>query len=360
MKQLGRYLVDYENPDAGIGHSLGHVNNAVKICLRHDLRFAYAAEQVRKSSKDSLRWQFKQWVRHLTLRQVHETHDIGNDINALFAFTRYSEDRSRIERLIRQKKLKVVLLPKTDIHIPSNEQRDEMAYREVDAVIHAHPGDGVVFVLPGKRTGDFEYAASRDWFRECYFAVPENRFPAELRNPLETNELLVAVHIRRGDLLPGRQFDDLSKRMLPDAWYLQIIEGIVRAAAGRPLAVFIVSEGLGGRYCSETGQPKVWEDVLPGQKCRVVELIDQPFVQSFRVLVGADILVGSKSGMTHLAGMLGDQIKLVPRMWHSYRGAPRVLELGDVLTGAELAAVEQLAAVTSLPESSMGLGAAAA
>lgn len=359
MTLLGRYLVDYENPDAGIGHSLGHVNNAVKICLRHGLRFAYSESQVRKSSKDSLQWRFKQWVRRLTFRQVYETHDIGNDINALFAFAQDTEDRNRIERLIRQKKLKVVLLPKTDIHIPSNEQQDDLAYREVDAVIQAHAGDGVVFVLPDKRTGDFEYAASRDWFRQCYFAVPENRRPVEQAGPRDSNELRVAVHIRRGDLLPGRQFDDLSKRMLPDAWYLQIIESVVRAALGRPLVVFIVSEGLDGRYCSEIGQPKVWEEVLPRQKCRVVELIDQPFVESFRVLVAADILVGSKSGMTHLAGMLGDQTKFVPRMWHSYRGTARVLELGDELTSSELAEVERLTSESILPGNSISLGVAA-
>jgi hypothetical protein len=344
MSGLGRYVVDYENPDAGIGHSLGHVNNAVKICMRHDLTFAYAESQVRKSSKDQWRWRFKQWVRRLTLRQVYETHDIGNDINALFAFSHFTEDRSKVERLIRQKKLKVVLLPETAIQIPSNEQLDDVTYSAVDSVIRSHPEDGVVFRLPNKRTGDFEYEATLNWFRRSYFAVSGNRFPLETASK-RSSALKVAVHIRRGDLLPGRQFDDLSKRMLPDAWYLGIVDAIVSAATEQPVTIYIVSEGREGLYCSENGTPTDWSGAFQADRCEVVELIDRPFVESFRALVGADILVGSKSGMTHLAGLLGEQLKIVPRMWHSYRGATQVLELGDDVSKQDLAEIARLTTI---------------
>jgi hypothetical protein len=37
---IGRFLIDYENPDAGIGHSMGHINNAYKTSLRNNLQFA--------------------------------------------------------------------------------------------------------------------------------------------------------------------------------------------------------------------------------------------------------------------------------------------------------------------------------
>ena len=115
MSELGRYLVDYENPDAGIGHSLGHVNNAVKICLRHGLTFAYSDSQVRKSSSTQWAWRIKQWIRRMTFRQVYETHNIGDDINALFGFSTHTKDRSEIELLLRNKKLRLVQLPATAI-----------------------------------------------------------------------------------------------------------------------------------------------------------------------------------------------------------------------------------------------------
>jgi len=341
MSGLGRYLIDYENPDAGIGHSLGHVNNAIKICLRHDLKFAYAAEQVRKSNDVSLRWRLKQFMRLITLRQVHESHNIGDDINALFAFGKYAEERAFIERELRLGRLKKVLLPKTNIHIPSNDQIDDEAYREVDSVIRESLGDGVVFVLPENRTGDFEYASSREWFRRAFFSVPENNPDHSVEATGGARSLVIAVHIRRGDLLPGRQFQDLSKRMLPDAWYRRILECVAESAPGA-VQVYIVSEGVEGRYCSEQGKSFSWADALAKVNCHVVEWIDKPFIDSFRMMVNCDVLIGSKSGMTHLAGMLGDQIKLVPRMWHSYRGTPNVLELGDQLENADLARVKAI------------------
>lgn len=338
---MRRFVLDYENPDAGVGHSLGHVNNAVKICLRHNLTLSYAEEQVRKSCDTDLRWRLRQCVRWITSRQIRETHNIGDDIDRLFAFSNYAEDRALIERELKSGKLKKLLLPKTNIHIPSNDQLDDEAYREVDAFIRAHPEDGVVFVLPEKRTGDFEYAASRDWFRQAYFSVPENNRALSTCHSGDDRVLTVAVHIRRGDLLPGRQFHDLAKRMLPDAWYLQILDCVVNAVPST-IEVYIVSEGVGGQYCSENGQPFSWTDALPAGRCKVFEWIDRPFIDSFRLLVNCDVLIGSKSGMTHLAGMLGDQVKLVPRMWHSYRGAPHVLELEDRLDEIDFSGVVEL------------------
>ena len=79
----------------------------------------------------------------------------------------------------------------------------------------------------------------------------------------------------------------------------------------------------------------------------MVEKIDQDFIESFHAMVRADVLIGSKSGMTHLAGLMGDGIKLVPRMWHSYRGTRQVIELEDSIAGDELAAV--LAPLLAVP-----------
>jgi hypothetical protein len=341
MSGLGRYLVDYENPDAGIGHSLGHVNNAVKICLRHGLTFAYSDSQVRKSDSSQWAWRTKQWARLLTFRKVHETHNIGDDINELFGFSAHTRKRSDIELLLRKKKMKLIQLPPTDIRIPSNSQDDAEAYRMVDSVVRAHPEDGIVFCMPEKRTGDFEYEASRDWFKRCYDTVWHGSFPEQYASAL-SDSLKVAVHVRRGDLLPGRQFADLSKRMLPDNWYLQILNAILQASGTRPVTVYVVSEGVNGRYCSDRGVPVDWHELIPSARCEIKEMIDSPFIDSFRVLTGADILVGSKSGMTHLSGMLGEQIKFVPAMWHSYRGAKGVLELGDHLDQDDLNEIVQL------------------
>ena len=62
----------------------------------------------------------------------------------------------------------------------------------------------------------------------------------------------------------------------------------------------------------------------------VHEHIDTDFLSTFHHLLNADVLIGSKSGMSHLAGMLGKHIKIMPKMWHSYRGATQLLEVSDI------------------------------
>ncbi len=342
---IGRYLVDYENPDAGIGHSLGHVNNAVKVCLRNQLQFAYSDKQLIKSTQSSFKWRLRQWTRRIVGRKAHETHGIGDAICRMFAFSDSAASREAVGALIRKKQVRVVELPAPDIVIPSNNQDDDQAYAAIDAVIRQHPQDGMVFVLPPKRTGDFEYGSTRDWFKRCYRAGQVLGI-ADKGSATDKASLQVALHIRRGDLLPGRQFADLAHRMLPDRWYLQVLEALAQAS-GRHLQVVVLSEGVNGSYRSELGADFSWVQALRHLDCDVVEKIDQDFIESFHAMVRADVLIGSKSGMTHLAGLMGDGIKLVPRMWHSYRGTRQVIELEDSIAGDELAAV--LAPLLAVP-----------
>ncbi|WP_162785437.1 hypothetical protein [Polynucleobacter necessarius] len=136
----------------------------------------------------------------------------------------------------------------------------------------------------------------------------------------------IAVHIRRGDLLPGRQFSDLSSRMLPDAWYLEILNIATKHLKGR-LAIHIFSEGKEGQYHSENGQAFSWKEYFKDSPYEVHEHIDSNFMSTFHHLLHADLLIGSKSGMSHLAGMLSSQVKIMPHMWHSYRGTNQLIEV---------------------------------
>lgn len=334
-KPIGRYLIDNENPDAGIGHSLGHVNNAIKVCQRNDLRFAYSDQQLVKSRSTDFKWRMRQFMRTIVGRKAHESHNIGDAICRVFAFGKHTIQRDVVEALIRKKQVKLVEIPAADITIPSNTQVDDQVYAAVDAAVRAHPEDGVVFVLPNKRTGDFEYGATRDWFKQCYLEAHAANGLGSADGVVKSAALSVALHIRRGDLLPGRQFADLAHRMLPDSWYLQVIEALHKACQKR-LHIVVLSEGVDGTYRSELGERFSWADALRHLDCEVVEKIDHDFSESFHEMVKADVLIGSKSGMTHLAGLMNDNIKLVPTMWHSYRGTRNVLELQDTIQPGEL------------------------
>ena len=330
-----RFLIDYDNPDAGIGHSMGIINRALKIASRNQLEFAYSEDQLRKSTHDSRQWSLKHILRTLRGKKPDESHNIGDDLNRMLNPKNLLLNRQEIEARIQAGQLKVISLPKFEIHIPSNEQMDDEIYTSIDRFIAAHPEPNTAFKISDNRFGDYEYQSTRNWYIDAY-AKAREQYPIHLG--YDRSQFNIAIHIRRGDLLPGRQFSDLSSRMLPDAWYLAILTA-VGSSTNRPIAVHIFSEGKGGQYHSEKGLPCSWKDLLKGSHYEVTEHIDSNFLESFHHLLHADILIGSKSGMSHLAGMLGDQIKVMPEMWHSYRGASKLLLVGNTISASDASAI---------------------
>ena len=332
-----RFLLDYDNPDAGIGHSMGIINRALKIANRNQLEFAYSESQLAKSHLKSFKWNLKQRLRKLRGKCADETHNIGNDLNEMMNPKALLLSRKEVEEKIQRGEICLIDLPAFEIHIPSNEQNDEAIYKAVDQFIQNHPESNIAFRIRNNRFGDYEYKSTRGWFLNAYAKARE---PHPIPLSFNPNELNIAVHIRRGDLLPGRQFSDLSSRMLPDAWYLEILN-VVAQSTNRELAIHIFSEGRDGQYHSESGAPFSWKACFQDTPYEVYEHIDSDFKSTFHHLLNADILIGSKSGMSHLAGMLGKHIKIMPKMWHSYRGATQLLEVSDRQTELHQDEIEQ-------------------
>lgn len=320
-----RFLIDYDNPDAGIGHSMGIINRAVKIAARNHLQFAYSENQLRKSHATDLRWKIRQGLRKFRGKKSDESHNIGNDLNVMLNLSSILPNREDLERRILRGEIKVIDLPEFEIHIPSNRHEDNDIYQAVDQFIQSHPENNIAFRIRNNRFGDYEYANTKNWFGDAYQKARIFQPIPLLYDPHKTN---IAIHIRRGDLLPGRQFSDLSSRMLPDSWYIKILNTIL-GASPKATAIHIYSEGRDGKYYSEHGTPFSWKEQYKNTPHEVHEHIDSDFLSTFHHLIHADILVGSKSGMSHLAGMLSENIKIMPTMWHSYRGAEKILELND-------------------------------
>lgn len=322
---VNRYLLDYNNPDAGIGHSLGIINRALKIAQRNNLQLTYSDSQLTKSYESSLKWKTSQFLRILRGKRPYETHNIGNDLNFLLNLKEILESREIVENKIKRGEIRLVTLPNFNIANPSIHQNDDETYGTIDKFIGLHSESNLAFKVGKNFSGDSEYASTRDWFLNAYNRARQ-KSPIELG--LDPSRLNIAIHIRRGDLLPGRQFSDLSNRMLPDLWYKTVLD-IIGKNLPKNLSIHVFSEGLNGEYRSENGTPFSWRTKYANTNHDVIEHIDSSFLHTFHHLMHADILIGSKSGMSHLAGMLSNQIKIMPNMWHSYRGTNHVLEISD-------------------------------
>ena len=157
-----RFLLDYDNPDAGIGHSMGIINQAIKIADRNQLQFAYSESQLAKSHHTSFKWNLKQRLRKLRGKGTDETHNIGNHLNEMFNPKVLLSSREKVEKRIQRTEIRLIDLPIFEIHIPSNEQDDEAIYQAVDQFIQSHPEPNTAFRVRKNGFGAYEYASTRD------------------------------------------------------------------------------------------------------------------------------------------------------------------------------------------------------
>jgi len=318
-----RYVVNFDNPDCGVGHAIGYLNGQLKVARRNTLELAYSSAQLKKSTDRSLLFRAKRLVKRLILRRHIESHNLGDDLDALFAPGARTASRDRLFSPAHRGRYRFLTLPATNIPLDWREHDDDEAYGEIDRFIRAHPEPFTVFVLPKNWQPDCEFSATRRWFQNAYAS-------ARRENPIACGYwpdcMNIAIHVRRGDILPGRSFESLSNRLLPDAWYIARLSELCAAIRG-PKHIHVISEGNDARYVDENGLPSTaFERLGDALATPVTMRVARPFLDDFHHLVCADVLIGSRSGMSHLAAVLSDGLKIAPRMWHSYRGVDHVME----------------------------------
>jgi hypothetical protein len=165
-----------------------------------------------------------------------------------------------------------------------------------------------------------------DRFPDCYEACKEiSPFASSIR---EGRGLRVAVHVRRGDL-----FVVDSHRMLPNAYYIDVAQKVVRELEARgmdyqielftevPHSALTVLPGHHG-IATRIQAPVVVTpemsrlgdfDVLPN----LVRHVNGPAIDCIRKLATADVLVMSRSSLSYLAGILNRRgIVLYRPFWH--------------------------------------------
>lgn len=335
-----RWVEECASPDAGLGHSLGYLNVALKLSLRVGLPLSYRPALLRKSTGTGLPWHAKQAVRRLLGRPPMESHGIGDALDTLLRPGHVFDSYSRMDWR-RPYRARTVRLPSPVIGGVTLDQDDDVVYAPLEAAVRACPDPAVAFQLPRNHPCDGEYAATRSWFSERYWQARALR-PSSPPAPASPKHIRVAVQVRRGDLLPGRPFANIGDRMLPDSWYLAAID-MIRKRSGLPIQVLVLTQGVDGAYLDQTGTARRWAEYPELQDTELTVRLEGGLLEDFDSMMDSDILVGSRSGLPHFAAMLREGASIVPRMWHSYRGAPGAFEVdGDAMDEAVTGAVERL------------------
>lgn len=102
--KTNKYLIDYANIDAGVGHSMGLFNSFIKISLYNDLIPTYSIHQLKKSNRTDINFILKKILKPLLRRGIAETHNIGSSMNDFFMFGNNEISREEIEIQIQKKK----------------------------------------------------------------------------------------------------------------------------------------------------------------------------------------------------------------------------------------------------------------
>lgn len=327
--KTNKYLIDYANIDAGVGHSMGLFNSFIKISLYNDLIPTYSIHQLKKSNRTDINFILKKILKPLLRRGIAETHNIGSSMNDFFMFGNNEISREEIEIQIQKKKKKIKVIQLPNPFSPEKNIPDSEKYFEINNIINFYKNeDNIAFILSKERKdGDCEYSFTRNWFLNKYKLA---RTINPIKSYFNNSKINIAIHIRRGDLLPGRSFSHLASRMLPDEWYATIINQLYELL-GEKIAVHIYSEGKNKSYLNELGIQNNWKNYEKIKyQIDIFQHIDEPWYLDLEHMINADILVTAKSGFSHLAAIFNEKgVKLTTPMWHSFNGCTNVIDVDE-------------------------------
>lgn len=257
------YITQIINEGAGIGHQISNFNSGVHASDVFGLKFAYPG------------FRDKKWEE----------------------FLGFYKDSVSLKELKKQG-YKVRTLPYFNY-----DDKDSMNL--IDKIIHSYAGCKIILNL----NLDSFY---RDQYGVISYIKPRfEASPSRSNDHLiyKSNELNIAVHIRRGDINKGQQTGEigLTKRWLDMIYYENIVKQLTDELKDKDYRIYIFSEGDAEEY-------KVFE-----QYGKVTYCFDMSAIDSFLHMVRADYLVLSRSSFSYKPALLSDGVRICPPgFWHGY------------------------------------------
>ena len=95
-KRRNRYLINFQNPDCGVGHAVSLLNGQVKLARKCNLKLGYSPKTIEKSSSATLYFRIKSILRFIMKGKFSHSHNIGAGIDILFNPGPLTEDLDEI------------------------------------------------------------------------------------------------------------------------------------------------------------------------------------------------------------------------------------------------------------------------
>lgn len=276
------YMTARPNPGAGIGHQMANWIAGYWFAKQFGLKFA-----------------------HVPFSNIQKPFQP----NAWDEFLGFGRDEVSAKSLLKKGWKKVVL--------PLFDEYNEKQCSIIKNIIYSYKGHKVVFFLEQDQFYHDQYGVLDDInrkFRDLHNIKSESLI-------YDQNELNLAVHIRRGDIVqkPGQNIPNLTMRWISNSYFINAINTILgRLNTEKPVHIYLFSQGKEEDY-AEFKQFK-----------NVTYCLNMDAQKSFLHMVFADVLVTSKSSFSYKPALLNSGIKVCPKnFWHGYPNSEDWVLLND-------------------------------
>jgi hypothetical protein len=254
-----RYVVSIPHKSTGIGHALGEWNTGLALARRCGMTFVHV--------------------------------DLPERWEAALAF---GAGETSYESLRHVPGLRRVRLPRVAFDAPDAQQR-------LEDMLASYPADGPTAFVLFERQNLYDHIQTAEILRAKYRVAPI----AALAPPRARGDIVVGVHVRRGDVaaMRGENAGDWARRYVDLDYFAQLMR-IVAGELGARATFRLFSQGRRDEFAALEGIG------------RLEHWVDCDDRQSFAALVDCDVLLLSPSNFSYFAGIISQGLKVGLGGWY--------------------------------------------
>jgi len=186
---------------------------------------------------------------------------------------------------------------------------DEFNFKEIKIqkkIISSYLNNKVVFISEIDQGYKDQFGVI-DTIKHKFYSSPSRKFDYLI---YDTNNYNIAIHIRRGDIVIGKQNNEsnILLRWQDNNYFLNVLENVLNSInTCKPIHIYIFSQGVESDY-------KAFLKFSNVNFC--LNMNEQ---SSFLHMVFSDLLITSKSSFSYKPALLNNGIKVCPKeFWHGY------------------------------------------